>query len=312
RAGSAGSAGSAGCHVHALLAPSAAGRGLASGARASSSTAFVGVALLLPVIALVAARARCRTSGRQAVRQLRAVKKRAPSTKTGSEPTETALDDAGAARAGYISRMGKDGVVHLPPAVQHMVRISAAGVVAGLPVAPSAHREGYADPQARGPRFSLLPPPVDLPLSNKDGACQPALVSRLDASKDIRLGGKVGKEYPPTADSINLVPSPYCHAIRPDQRVRAAAAAGGEGFEDLTRTLEKQLRWFPTESKEAMEGEWVSWTDEELRKQCSNRGKLVSGNRRALLSRYAKDNSPTAMSQSELAAECKRLGMEVK
>eukprot|EP00441_Pelagodinium_beii_P025597 CAMPEP_0197665944 /NCGR_PEP_ID=MMETSP1338-20131121/60949_1 /TAXON_ID=43686 ORGANISM="Pelagodinium beii, Strain RCC1491" /NCGR_SAMPLE_ID=MMETSP1338 /ASSEMBLY_ACC=CAM_ASM_000754 /LENGTH=303 /DNA_ID=CAMNT_0043244883 /DNA_START=39 /DNA_END=950 /DNA_ORIENTATION=- len=208
-------------------------------------------------------------------------------------------------KAGYKSRIGEDGRLGLRPGVQHIVPTAAAGST-GLPEAASAHRHHY-DLQ-RGPRFRHLPPPIDAPYSSQHGAFQPALLSRLDATEDLRVEN-MGAELPPTADTTCLVPEPYCHAQRPDQRVRAAAAFSDD--EDIIRSLEKKNQWHqPRESRLQHHDSLRYCSDATLRKLLQAEEKPVSGNREALLARLRQQDMLSCWTKPELMDAAGALGLQ--
>ncbi|CAE7882458.1 Kif3b, partial [Symbiodinium sp. KB8] len=208
---------------------------------------------------------------------------------------------------GHVTRIGPEGRSRLHPGAKHPSPIASAGKV-GLPSAPSAHRDGYADPKDRGPRFSTLPPPPDKPYTPHYGALQPALRSRLDNTQDIRLEGSMGEVLPETADTICFVPEPYVRAQRPDQRVRSTAALSDS--EAISDTLEKAGIWFrPVPTREE---HFREMSDDELRERLRDVAELVSGSRRDLLKRlYSKKSNFTSWTKAEVETECYRLGLEV-
>ncbi|CAE7352858.1 Kif3b [Symbiodinium natans] len=178
----------------------------------------------------------------------------------------------------------------------------------GLPSAPSAHRDGYADPKDRGPRFSTLPPPPDKPYVPHHGALQPALRSRLDNTQDIRLEGSMGEVLPETADTICFVPEPYVRAQRPDQP--HVLKTDMRTREAITDSLEKDGRWFRPVPKR--EDTFRNMTDDELRVRLRDLAELVSGSRRDLLQRLlSKGDDFTSWTKMQVETECHRFGLEV-
>eukprot|EP00931_Biecheleriopsis_adriatica_P007227 TRINITY_DN108535_c0_g1_i1.p1 TRINITY_DN108535_c0_g1~~TRINITY_DN108535_c0_g1_i1.p1 ORF type:complete len:386 (+),score=43.05 TRINITY_DN108535_c0_g1_i1:29-1186(+) len=236
----------------------------------------------------------------------------------GSGPDVERADDDKDHRSdvGYISRVGPAGRVHLRPGVQHMSPVTPTGS-RRLGKAPSAHRSKYSDVDSRGPRFSMLPPPADRSYVAKYGAGQPALSSRLDSTQDVRLDGSMGQEYPESADSVSLVPEPYCQVIRPDQRMRAAAAKSLE--EEVVRPLEHEGRWFPSDLQEKVVSglksdkhhrNFISWSDSRLRTEAKSLTQSVSGSRHDLLDRLKRLQNNEMMTRDERRQDEISLGRE--
>lgn len=136
-------------------------------------------------------------------------------------------------------------------------------------------------------------------------------MSRLNASKDIRLVGdvQIGAELPHTADNVCLVPEPYCRTIRPDQRVRAASAIQQQ--EDICPSLEEQRRLFAPQIVEP-EGrsKYRYYTDGQLRNHLQNNNRPVLGSRHKLLERISSKRDVANMSPDELDSLSSRLGLD--
>eukprot|EP00930_Biecheleria_cincta_P084990 TRINITY_DN74411_c0_g1_i1.p1 TRINITY_DN74411_c0_g1~~TRINITY_DN74411_c0_g1_i1.p1 ORF type:complete len:394 (+),score=32.25 TRINITY_DN74411_c0_g1_i1:32-1213(+) len=214
-------------------------------------------------------------------------------------------------QVGSSSRVGQAGRSQLAPGTQHASPVVPAGKF-GLPQAPSSHRENYGDSSRRGPRFSNLPPPEDGAYNCLAGAAQPTLTSRLDPSADIRLANGVpfGASLPNTADNVCLVPEPYCRTIRPDQRVRAAAARQRQ--DDILPSLEKQHRLFTPKIDNPESQRYVRYfSDTQLRKRLQDHNLPVSGSRRELMDRFSADQRFQNMTRQDLVEYCSRIGMDV-
>mmetsp|Transcript_25502 Transcript_25502/g.52398 ORF Transcript_25502/g.52398 Transcript_25502/m.52398 type:complete len:360 (+) Transcript_25502:35-1114(+) len=254
------------------------------------------------VVASVFARHRTNTWATPVVTRARAKQTRKAERDTTEDGTESWRS-----QIGHVTRIGPEGRSRLHPGAKHPSPMASAGKV-GLPSAPSAHRDGYADPKDRGPRFSTLPPPPDKPYTPQYGALQPALRSRLDNTQDIRLEGSMGEVLPETADTICFVPEPYVRAQRPDQRVRSTAALSDS--EAITDTLEKAGIWF--RPLPAREEHFREMSDDELRERLRDVAELVSGSRREMLKRlYGKKANFASWTKAEVETECYRLGLEV-
>jgi len=225
-----------------------------------------------------------------------AVFMRGRAQRTPSRQCVLAIAKEGNVSEGGKTRIGEAGRSEFRPGVQHIVPTAAAGR-SGLPEAPGL-------PDVTDLRFRHLPPPRES-YSSRHGAFQPKLLSRLDGSEDLRVSPGMGAELPPTADTTCLVPEPYCQAIRPDQRVRAAAAISDD--EEITRSLEKENRWH-SQRKGSFDhsGRFRYSTDAELQKELLHTTNSwetdpVSGNREALMARLRRRKDPTAWSKSELS-----------
>eukprot|EP00435_Cladocopium_sp_Y103_P067982 s41_g30.t2 len=173
-------------------------------------------------------------------------------------------EDARKKVVGHVTNIGPEGKKRLRPGAQHLSPLAPAKPMP-FPSAPSAYRDGYADPEERGPRFDLLPPPPDRPYLSHQGSLQPALRSRLDGTTDIRLEGSMGSVLPKTADTVCLVPEPHIRVLRPDQRQRSTAALSDS--EEMTSILEKEGRWHQALRPEQEPGNisFNHWSDDELR-----------------------------------------------
>lgn len=220
-------------------------------------------------------------------------------------------------RVGHVTNIGPEGTKRLRPGAQHLSPLAPAKEMP-FPSAASAHRDGYADPEERGHRFDLLPPPPDRPYLSHQGSLQPALRSRLDVTTDIRFEGSMGSVLPKTADTVCLVPEPHLRVLRPDQRQRSTAAL--TETEEMTSILEKEGRWHQAlrprqEDIESLE-RFSRWSDDELRTRLMDCAELVSGSRVQLMDRLTKkrqrDMRPWKMwTKKEVEQECLRLGLPV-
>jgi len=202
-------------------------------------------------------------------------------------------------KTGCKNRIGEAGRSEFRPGVQHIVPTAAAGRT-GLPAAPGP-------PDSVDPRFRHLPPPRES-YSSRHGAFQPKLLSRIDGTEDIRVSPGMGADLPPTADTTCLVPEPYCQAIRPDQRIRAAAAIADD--EEMTRSLEKENRWHRQQKGSFHHHDEFRYaTDEVLRKKLLDATNPVSGNRQTLMARLRWQEPVAEWSKSELADAATALGL---
>lgn len=219
-------------------------------------------------------------------------------------------------RVGHDTRIAEEGRKNLPPGVQltQPTSMVGGGRPIGLPVAPSAHRDGYASASARGPRFRHLPPPPDRPYSHIAGPLQPALSSRLNAMEDVRLEGWGGEPWPPGADSVCLVPEPHIRAFRPDQLHRELSVA--QRFESIFRTLERGRRWFNNEPTNVVGEQLAGFTDEQLRERCVDKNLPVSGDRQELERTLTQEEYfrrvLTELSMAKVEEQCYLMGLEVR
>lgn len=215
---------------------------------------------------------------------------------------------------GHATNIGPEGKKRLRASAQHLTPVAAAGATS-FPSVPSAHRDGYAAPEDRGPRFNLLPPPPDRPYLAHQGVLQPALRSRLDVTKDSRLESSMGSVLPETVDTTCLVPEPHFRVLRPEQRQRSTAALAPT--EEMTATLEREGRYFqPLSQKQEGDINFSTWSDDELRTRLKDCAELVSGSRAELMDRLMKkrlrDLRPWKVwTKKEVEAECLRLGLRV-
>ncbi|CAK0839341.1 unnamed protein product [Prorocentrum cordatum] len=194
-------------------------------------------------------------------------------------------DAAAPSGPGYSSLVGEEGLAAVrmvPPMLAPP--LTAFPKDARLPEAPRAG--GLGDAGARGPRFGLLPPPLDGVVNARLGAAQPALVSKLDAMVDIRIvpdppseaeRERIAAVEADLQSCICRVPEPYIRAQRPDHRVRPPLR-----YEPMWRGLERSGIWFQEAPAPPKDIHLEHETNTELKTRCMNLNLPVSGNRAQL------------------------------
>jgi len=204
----------------------------------------------------------------------------------------------------FVAEEGRDKLV--PPQHGQVVAVPKLGrEIVEVPVVEAG---------TRGPRFRLLPPPVDDRPCPGRGVAQLGFISRLDTGADLRLRG-TGCAVPSASgldpkSMVCHVPEPYCRRLRPGQRERSAAMA--LRHEPHYRALEREGRWLAADSGRAL-APWVQDDDKDARHRCFTRDYPVSGSRAKLNSRIkVMFSSFNRMSLMELSELCGNLGIPAK
>lgn len=172
----------------------------------------------------------------------------------------------------------------LPAPITHADNLSGQRVDEAL-VSPSVYRAGVDDFEEKGPAFQLLPPPGDHPYSSKAGALQPALRSRLDPAKDVRMQRRRAA-FANTFKGSNeleyacMVPAPFCRALRIDARVRASSVS--VTYEPLSRQFERCGMW---KNQVDAKKEYLYLSLDKLQEMAKTSNHIASGTREALLRR---------------------------
>lgn len=209
---------------------------------------------------------------------------------------------------GYDCYLGKEGQQKLDPKERLFWRIVPALDAAGKKEdAPVTEKD-----VARGPRFDLLPSPLDGQYISGYGPAQPVLASRLDAMVDLRTASASMPELDPKICE-NHVPEPYFRTQRPDQRVRAVDVLSGH--EPLWKSLEWEGVWFDAVSendgalRSGFGGAYMDTGIDDLRYSCYASGLPVSGDRDEVVARLNK-KPYSRMTEGELRHQCAQLGID--